>query len=294
MAVRNWINGALPMIYRAPPDEGGGGGGSDAGNGNGMPGQGEGTKVTTQQTPIDNGSGAEGSGAEGDELGFASEAGADGADKGGQSDEAFSGGDDDAGDGKSGDQPGDKKSDDKGKDSDAASDKEGKKSEGAPEKYEDFSLPEGVEAHEGLMTDFQAECKELGLTQTEAQSRLDGMLAWKAKADAQALEYWQEQAASWTQAAKAQGVMTSEMRQRAAAGLRLADNVELEGGEKSTTNIGKTLAQMGLDKNPAIIRAFAAYHELHGDETDVVQAGQPGGAELTADEKLYGKGASQT
>lgn len=53
---------------------------------------------------------------------------------------------------------------------------EGKEPEGAPESYEDFKAPEGIELNSGVMDEFKGLAKELNLPQEKAQSVIDRML----------------------------------------------------------------------------------------------------------------------
>lgn len=59
--------------------------------------------------------------------------------------------------------------------------------EGPPEKYEDFKVPEGYELGQGVSDSFKGVAKELGLTQTQAQSLVDAMTPALAKRQAEEL-----------------------------------------------------------------------------------------------------------
>lgn len=101
---------------------------------------------------------------------------AGGGDGGGKADDA--GGD---GDGKDGDADGgddDSLIGGKPKDKDQTSDDDGGKSKdgdaaGAPEKYEDFAIPEGFEIDQSRLEAFVPVARELGLTQDQAQKIVD-------------------------------------------------------------------------------------------------------------------------
>lgn len=68
---------------------------------------------------------------------------------------------------------------------------------GAPEKYEDFKLPEGFEANPEMMTKAQAAFKSLNLSQEQAQSLID-VYAEQAVAAAEApVNYYNEMRAEW-------------------------------------------------------------------------------------------------
>lgn len=74
----------------------------------------------------------------------------------------------------------DAKGDDKSKADDKKADDKSKQT--APEKYEDFKLPEGTEVDTELMGEFTAIAKELNLTQEQAQklAEIGGKIALKA------------------------------------------------------------------------------------------------------------------
>lgn len=60
--------------------------------------------------------------------------------------------------------------------------------EGHPEQYEDFKVPEGYELGRGVSDSFKGVAKELGLTQTQAQSLVDAMTPALAKRQAEELQ----------------------------------------------------------------------------------------------------------
>lgn len=70
------------------------------------------------------------------------------------------------------------------------------KSEGAPEAYEDFKAPEGIELNSGVIDEFKGLAKELGLSQDKAQGVLDRMLPAMAQRQA---AYIQEVAKGWAE-----------------------------------------------------------------------------------------------
>lgn len=180
---------------------------------------------------------------------------------------------------------GSSKKDDKGgnKDDDAGSDKEGKDADGPPEQYEDFSLPEGYQVTDtSMMDEFKAECRELGLTQQAAQSRLENLLSWQSRQAEQTQRYWEEQSEKWTGLAKQEGVYTKEHFRAASEGIRAAD---------TTGELASMLHSVGLDRHPALIKAFGAYAELNGTDRDVATSGSATQGPLTPEQKLYGAGA---
>lgn len=130
-----------------------------------------------------------------------------------------------------------------------SSEQEGKTA--APESYEDFTLPEGVAPDEGEMAHFVEQAKAEGLTQEQAQSRLDMLLDWKQRADEKAFQYWESQSKEWIQQSKARGLFNGETLAAAQKGLKLLDDAD--------GSFGKLLSQINVDKHPVMIAVFAAY-----------------------------------
>src|SRR5687767_12536146 len=86
---------------------------------------------------------------------------------------------------------------------DTGAGKEEEPKTGAPEKYEDFTLPEGIELDQAAMEGFLPVAKELNLTQEQAQKLVDLQTAYvKNAADAQA-KAWDKQLTEWADAARA-------------------------------------------------------------------------------------------
>lgn len=78
-----------------------------------------------------------------------------------------------------------------------------KKPEGAPEKYEDFKLPEGVKADDAALAEVLPVFKEAGLTQAQAQKFVDFYAKQAAASATKALENWNAHLEATTAAAKA-------------------------------------------------------------------------------------------
>ena len=85
----------------------------------------------------------------------------------------------------------------------AAADKEGEEKVGAPEAYEDFTLPEGMELDTVAVEAALPVFKELGLTQDQAQKLVDLQAAQlTAAAEAQQVQ-WDKTNEDWREEAKA-------------------------------------------------------------------------------------------
>lgn len=83
---------------------------------------------------------------------------------------------------------------------DQKADEKGDKSQGAPDQYADFTLPEGVQIDKGLVEGFKPIAKELNLTQDQAQKLVD---YYNSGVHAQRMEQWAETQKSWVESAKA-------------------------------------------------------------------------------------------
>ena len=79
------------------------------------------------------------------------------------------------------------------KDSSADEDKK----EDAPETYEDFTLPEGVEKDEALMEAFIPVAKDLNLTQEQAQKLVDLQAAEMVKGEESRHKAWDDMRTEW-------------------------------------------------------------------------------------------------
>lgn len=78
---------------------------------------------------------------------------------------------------------------------------EAKKNEGAPETYEDFKVPEGMEASQELVDEFKPVLKDLNLSQEKAQALIDFYTAKVLPGmQAKGLEVWNNELAQRQQA----------------------------------------------------------------------------------------------
>jgi len=170
-------------------------------------------------------------------------------------------------------------------DDDSTGDGEGSGSEQeggneAPEQYEDFALPEGAVVDEDEMSFFIEDAREQGLSQDAAQGKLDDLLKWKERYDGKATEFWSKQQESWTAESRTEGLFKGEYMADAKHALGLLD-------PKGTT--GQMLHQMGLDKNPVVIKAFAEYGRARREDTINSRTAEGGAAtETPPEDVLFG------
>lgn len=153
------------------------------------------------------------------------------------------------------------------------------KADGAPEAYADFKLPEGMKADPVLMTEFQKECRELGLNQEAAQAQLERMAGWKAKADQQAQAQWTEKSNVWRAASKEAGLFAPDILAAANRGIRAA------GGDAELVQM---LGYLGFSNHPAIIRAFANHGKSVSQDTSIPGSGGASGTPKSRAQVLFG------
>lgn len=137
-------------------------------------------------------------------------------------------------------------------DAEAGKDGEGEaeESEGAPETYDDFVIPEGMVAAPEALAEFQEFAKARNLSQKDAQEVLDYHSKEVSKLFAAQEQQWQAVQEGWVKEAKADseygGVKFQENMKYVAAA------VKQFGGDK----LRDTLNQTGLGNHPELVRYF--------------------------------------
>jgi len=86
------------------------------------------------------------------------------------------------------------------KQDDQKADDKGDKSQGAPDEYTDFTMPDGVQIDQTLLDGFKPIAKELNLSQEQAQKLVD---YYQSGIYAQRMEQWAETQKGWVDSAKA-------------------------------------------------------------------------------------------
>ena len=155
-----------------------------------------------------------------------------------------------------------------------------KEQSGAPEKYEAFTLPEGITLENKMLDKFSAAAKENNLTQKQAQQMIDlaientqGVFEKQAQAFIEAREGWVEQ----IKADKDFG------------GERFDETVER--ANRALTTFGSPalveLLKQGYGDHPEIIKMFARVDKATGE--DPVEGGSPPKSQAkSAAQVLYG------
>jgi hypothetical protein len=138
-----------------------------------------------------------------------------------------------------------------GKETNAQDPNGAKAAVGAPEKYEDFTMPEGIEVDKAMMDQFLPVAKELNLTQEQAQKLVDMQTAYVQHMTKANEESWNTTMTDWVKSAKADqeigGLKFNESVQQAAKALKQFGTPELRAALDAT----------GVGNHPEFIRVFA-------------------------------------
>ena len=188
----------------------------------------------------------------------------------------------DAPKGDEGKKDGEGNADDKAGDDKSKAKADDKSKQVAPEKYEDFKLPEGTEVDTELMGEFTTLAKELNLTQEQAQklAELGGKIALKANGPgeaevvAQAKDVWGKQT----------------MADKEIGGDKLTENLSV--AKKTLDTFGTPelkdlLNKSGMGNHPEVIRLFYKIGKQISEDTVLVTGNRAPSAQNHAD-KLYG------
>ena len=121
---------------------------------------------------------------------------------------------------------------------------------GAPEKYEDFKLPEGMELDKEALAEFLPLAKDLGLTQEQAQKLIDSYAKQAQKVTEEPGKRFAKLQEDWTKATtgdKEYGGKDFD------ANLATANAAIKEFG---SPELNKVLAWSGLGNHPELVRTF--------------------------------------
>ena len=163
-------------------------------------------------------------------------------------------------------------------DADAGSEKEGEDQGGAPEKYEDFTLPEGWTLPEDRRDAFASVAKEANLNQAQAQKIVD-LYVKTVEGDVKARQDgWASISQEWTQASKTAGLLKPDVMSHAQTALK---DVDKDG------SLGRVLFSLGLDKHPGILRVFEAYGKSISSPTSIPTGGTAGDGKADRSAILY-------
>ena len=150
--------------------------------------------------------------------------------------------------------------------------------QGAPEKYESFKLPEGMELNKDLLAKAQEEFKSLGLSQ-EAAQKLVTLQAESAKASSDAtLQEYQQKVETWKgESTKLYGAKAAE--EFAVAGQAI--------NRFGTPELRSLLNETGLGNHPELVKFFVQVG--HAIKEDNPADGRKVGEAASDAEIFYGK-----
>lgn len=169
------------------------------------------------------------------------------------------GADDKAGEGGADDQNKDENQD--AKDGDQKDDDNRDNESKAPENYEAFKMPEGIEQDEDLFGDFVALAKESDLSQEEAQKFVDMYFAMGEKAVAKNQAAAANQHNAWHDEVKADETLGGENFDNTMKHVALVrDNV------KEFGKVYELLGEWGVANHPDFVRAFASLGKLFAED----------------------------
>jgi hypothetical protein len=150
-----------------------------------------------------------------------------------------------------------------------------------PEQYEQFKLPEGMQADTEVMTELQTIAKELKLSQDEAQKVNDVGVKAIQKLVTQQQEAMQKARDSWDAATKTDKEFGGD---NLKASISVAEKALNAFG---TPELFALLDESGLRKHPEIIRAFYRAGKAISDDRFVPSGQKPNQGGVDAAKVLY-------
>ena len=154
-----------------------------------------------------------------------------------------------------------------------------KSSDGAPESYADFTLPEGMEVDSKMLEAFQPIAKELNLSQDQAQKLVDIQTTQMQKIGEAQTEAFETVVSDWKEAAKNDSeVGGANFQAHIATAMKALK-------EFGTPELFEALDVTGVGNHPEFLRVFYRIGKLIED--DSVHFGKAKQAPKTAAEILY-------
>ncbi len=150
---------------------------------------------------------------------------------------------------------------------------------GAPEKYEDFNLPEGMSVEDSTLESFIPLAKELNLDQGQAQRLVDYEAGRVQEMINTQEQVWADLRQEWRTATKSDKEIGGPAFDESLA----AGKTFLR--EYGTPELLEALNSTGMGDHPEFIRAFARAGKAMKE--DALSTGGPGEAKLSAEEILY-------
>lgn len=171
---------------------------------------------------------------------------------------------------------GDKDKDDKA-DTDEDSDADKSKDEGAPETYEDFSLPEGFEANNEILGDFTKFAKEHDMSQADAQKLIDMQTKVQAQIPKMLEAEWDKTQDKWQEATK---------NDKEYGGKELDTSLSLAKkalDKYASDEFREALEVTGMGNHPELIRMLVNVGKGISEDDVLTKGTAPGGDKSAAD-----------
>lgn len=162
----------------------------------------------------------------------------------------------------------------------AKNEKEDDEPQGAPEAYEDFAMPDGVELDTEVLGDFQALGKELNLPQADAQKVAD--------LGAKMAQRWAERQTENVIALQTEWADETKA-DKEIGGEQLAENLAIAKKARDTFGtpaFAELLEQSGLGNHPEMIRLLVKAGKTITEDT-IVSSGMNGGGKSTPAKTLF-------
>lgn len=155
---------------------------------------------------------------------------------------------------------------------------------GAPETYEAFKAPEGVELAAPVLDVFQGAARKLNMSQEQAQEFLNELAPVVAKHNSEAINAIQQKAVKqWHQESQSDKEFGGDQFEANLAVARRAMAPEI-----ATPALKKLLNDSGLGNHPEVIRwMFRVGKHLGQDSKHITGSAQTGGAPKSATEVLW-------
>lgn len=171
--------------------------------------------------------------------------------------------------------------------------KEGTKPEGAPEKYEAYKLPDGVELAEATVVEANQVFKTLGLSQTQAQQLVDFHVKTLQAAQDAPLNTWKQQQETWQTELKNHPTLGGKLSEVKATVSKAIDTIA---GADLGAKFRQVMDFTGAGNNPVFAEVMYKLASLVTEGGHVAGGGpsgegqkQPGAAPQTAAHVLYPK-----
>lgn len=142
---------------------------------------------------------------------------------------------------------------------------------GAPEKYEDFKVPEGFELDAKVAEEAGALFKSMNLTQAQGQALVDFYTAKTQEAAAAPYKLWQDTQEAWVNEIKNDPQIGPKLDQVRATVAKAIDGL---GDAKLATAFREAMDFTGAGNHPAFIKAFYALAQKVTEGT-MVPGGKP-------------------